>query len=581
MAIPFTLRGTDGLWMTNGPPALGTQPDFKRDTSNRCKVLAYSKDGSLFAWCNGEFVNIVNTQTFKIIHQLNLPRTACMEFSPLGSLLMTWEPYQVNAEAKQGIPNLGFWDVKTGQCVKILIQKKQTAWAPQWTSDEHLCSRNVNNELHFFEDHNFDVIKEKLHLQKISAFSLSPAGDPYMVAGYVPGSKGQPSFVRLFKYPNHTTPIANKSFFKCDKVEMAWNKAGTGVLVLTSTETSNESYYGDQGLYFMAANGESLKVTLGKNGPVYHLEWSPKSTEFCVVYGSGFGNLRGNMEFWDVKQKQLIVQTNAPDSTSFEWCPDGQHILTATTAPRLRVGNGYRIWHYTGALLEQVNLEANKELWEVKWQNQPEGAIKDFQIKYKPVEGVPTLPQPEPKVAAYRPPGAGGQPASVKLHDYEAPSIVNETAKEANKPLTKNQKKREARKAKASQEASTENGDQVASALIDFPSIGNAETDKKIRNIRKKLLQIEKIKEQQQAGKQLEKNQGSDKKWGRLNMTLACTSVSKLSLGTVLAVGEDTRGSSLNEGTGRPSAQLISIVKTCRLVQQRLMVARLNFEHMP
>ncbi|KAK3596710.1 hypothetical protein CHS0354_025008 [Potamilus streckersoni] len=542
MAIPFTLRGTDGLWMTNGPPALGTQPDFKRDTSKTCKVFAYSKDGLLFAWCNGEFVNIVNTQTFKLVHQLNLPRTSCMEFSPQGNLLMTWEPYQVDTDAKHGIPNLGFWDVKTGQCVKTLIQKKQTSWAPQWTADEHLSSRNVNNEIHFFEDHNFDVIKEKLHLQKISTFALSPAGPPYMVAGYVPGSKGQPSFVRLFKYPNLSTPIANKSFFKCDKVEMAWNKAGTGVLILTSTETSNESYYGDQGLYFIASNGESMKVTLGKNGPIYHLQWSPKSNEFCVVYGfmpakatlydmkaepifdfgtgprnycyyncqgsivclAGFGNLRGNMEFWDVKQKQLIVQTNAPDTTNFEWCPDGQHILTATTAPRLRVANGYRIWHYTGALLEQVNLEEKKELWEVKWQNQPEETIKDFQIKYKPVEGVPSLPQPETKVAAYRPPGAGGRPASVKLHDYEAPSVVNETAK-ANKPLTKNQKKREARKAKASQEVSTENHDQ--STLMDFPSIGNAETDKKIRNIRKKLQQIEKIKEQQQAGKQLEKNQ--------------------------------------------------------------------------
>ena len=35
----------------------------------------------------------------------------------------------------------------------------------------------------------------------------------------------------------------------------------------------------------------------------------------------------------------LYVQ--ASDSTSFEWCPDGVHVVTATTAPRLREGNGY------------------------------------------------------------------------------------------------------------------------------------------------------------------------------------------------------------------------------------------------
>ena len=55
---------------------------------------------------------------------------------------------------------------------------------------------------------------------------------------------------------------------------------------------------------------------------------------------AGFGNLRGNLEFWDMKSKKLVAQTQSPDTTSFEWCPDGEHVVTATTAPRLRVANG-------------------------------------------------------------------------------------------------------------------------------------------------------------------------------------------------------------------------------------------------
>ncbi|KAH3806331.1 hypothetical protein DPMN_134650 [Dreissena polymorpha] len=66
---------------------------------------------------------------------------------------------------------------------------------------------------------------------------------------------------------------------------MLWNKAGTAMLLLTTTDTSESSYYGDQGLHYLGSNGESSLVHLGKNGPVYHIEWSPKSTEFCVVYG--------------------------------------------------------------------------------------------------------------------------------------------------------------------------------------------------------------------------------------------------------------------------------------------------------
>lgn len=38
--------------------------------------------------------------------------------------------------------------------------------------------------------------------------------------------------------------------------------------------------------------------------------------------------------------KNLLSFVQALDTTYFEWCPDGEHILTSTTAPRLREGNG-------------------------------------------------------------------------------------------------------------------------------------------------------------------------------------------------------------------------------------------------
>lgn len=52
---------------------------------------------------------------------------------------------------------------------------------------------------------------------------------PLQVAVYVPGSKGAPSFVRLYQYPvlgGATAALANKSFFKADRVTMQWNKKG-------------------------------------------------------------------------------------------------------------------------------------------------------------------------------------------------------------------------------------------------------------------------------------------------------------------------------------------------------------------
>jgi len=47
------------------------------------------------------------------------------------------------------------------------------------------------------------------------------------------------------------------------------------------------------------------------------------------------------MEFWDVAGQRKVSNPQAIDSTYFEWCPDGEHFITATTTPRLRVGNWY------------------------------------------------------------------------------------------------------------------------------------------------------------------------------------------------------------------------------------------------
>ncbi len=71
---------------------------------------------------------------------------------------------------------------------------------------------------------------------------------------------------------------------------------------------------------------------------MFGLLWISLTLSLLVL--AGFGNLHGNVEFWDVQNKKLISNPKCADSTYFEWCPDGMHVVTATTAPRLRVGNG-------------------------------------------------------------------------------------------------------------------------------------------------------------------------------------------------------------------------------------------------
>ncbi|KAG8445294.1 hypothetical protein GDO86_010180 [Hymenochirus boettgeri] len=559
MAPPVPLlsvRGSDGINMVHGPPKLTDSETFQRDLSKNCKVSTFSKDGKLFGWCNGEVTNIVNCSDSKLLHTFDLPKVVGLEISPKNTILSTWQTYSTGKDGTAGVPNLQLYDLKTGNSLKSFIQKKMQNWSPVWSEDECICARNVNNEVHFFENNIFDTIANKLHLQKVSNFELSPGEHPCKVAVYVPGSKGAPSFVRLYQYPNFAGPhsaLANKSFFKADRVTMLWNSKSTAVLVTASTDVdkTGASYYGEQTLHYIAVNGESAVVQLPKNGPIYDVAWNRNATEFCVVYGfmpakatvfnlkcdpifdfgtgprnavfyspqghilvlAGFGNLRGQMEVWDMKNYKLISKPTASDATFFSWCPDGQHIVTATCSPRLRVGNGYKIWHYTGTLLHRYDMPDNTELWQVAWQPFLCGVFPAKAVVYQAVPS--DIPAEETRpVEAYRPPALRNKPvSSYKLHEDEPPQSMKPqtTEKPMSKSALKNQKKRESKKA-AKQEAKVDEPAEPIpnSAQSNDPisvATGDPEIDKKIKNLKKKLKAIEQLKELQSSGKTLEKNQ--------------------------------------------------------------------------
>ncbi|XP_064456682.1 eukaryotic translation initiation factor 2A-like [Ornithodoros turicata] len=484
MASPMPLigvRGSTGVSLYEGD----LSSSECRDSSNSCRCIAFSKDGKLFAWNTQEKVYVVSLPSLEKRLEVDLPRTQAMAFSPKGTVLALWQLYTAQKE------NLHLLDTKDGRTLASFVHKKQSDWQPQWSEDEEICARGVNNEVLVFENNAFEKPSTKLHLQKMSEFSLAPGGKPYHMACLVPGSKGQPSFVRVFCHPHFDGPnagVANKSFYKADRVDFFWNKKGKGLLLLTSTDVdkTGASYYGDQGLHFLRTTGDTAIVKRNKEGPIYSVAWSPQCDHFCVVYGfmpakaalfnlncdlifemgtgprnsvyynphgsllilAGFGNLRGNVEVWDVKAQKLVSKSQASDSTLLEWSPDGEHYLTATTAPRLRVANGMKVWHYTGSLQHEYMWPANEELWDAQWQ--PGGSFEAKPITYVPVAGIQSS-QPQASKQVYRPPGAR------KEEKQEKPPEVNR--------------------------------------------------ERKMKNIKKKLQQITILKEQLQKGVTLEANQ--------------------------------------------------------------------------
>lgn len=106
-----------------------------------------------------------------------------------------------------------------------------------------------------------------------------------------------------------------------------------------------------------------------------------------LVLICGLGNLPGTIEVWDIKaHKKCIAKFRAQNATQVEWLKgkfnvmslhlqtcasnmkinivlDGAHFITATTAPRMQVDNGYTVWDFTGKQVHQW--KAQKHLFEI------------------------------------------------------------------------------------------------------------------------------------------------------------------------------------------------------------------------
>ncbi|KAJ5766462.1 uncharacterized protein N7511_004078 [Penicillium nucicola] len=476
MAAPTQIayRTLKGIGMMDAAPVYEPVPGFVRPEGNlRCS--AYSPCGRYYAWASPEKVSIIDASVGHIVGTIAAENVFELGFSPLGTYVITWQRTSKD-ENGDAVKNLKVWRaIENGEhaVVGSFVQKSQTGWNLQYTADEKLCARTVTNEVQFYQSENLSNVWNKLRVEGVSDFALSP-GQTQSIAVFIPERKGQPAAVKVFIVPQFGAPVSQKNFFKGDKVQLKWNSSGTTLIVLAQTEVdrTGKSYYGETTLYLLSASGAfDSRIDLDKEGPIHDVSWNPNSKEFGVVYGympakttifnmrgvathnfplaprntiqfsphgrfvlvAGFGNLAGQMDLYDMdKNYHKITTVEASNASVCAWSPDGQYILTATTSPRLRVDNGVRIWHVSGGLMYN---EEMTELYDVTWRPQS--------ISQHPLgDPLTKLPAPHPSATAYmgtrkapvkpagayRPPGARGQltPLAFKREDEGGAAFVRD-----------------------------------------------------------------------------------------------------------------------------------------------------------
>ncbi|KAI0475087.1 translation initiation factor eIF-2A [Xylariaceae sp. FL0804] len=460
MASPlqFAYRTQKAIGITDADPVYAPLPGFVKPEGNlRCCV--YSPCGRFLAWATSDRVSIVDASLGHALSTVAISNVYEIAFSPRGSFLSTWERPGKD-EAGDATKNFKIWrtieDIPEGaekQPIGQFVQKSQTGWNLQYTSDEKFCARLVTNEVQFYDSNDLRTVWNKLRVEGLTDFAIAP-GQSHNVAVFVPERKGMPAAVKVFNVPQFSSPISQKTFFKGDKVQLKWNSLGTTLIVLAQTDVdkSNKSYYGETTLYLLSANGSvDARITLDKEGPIHDVSWSPNGKEFGVIYGympakttifnqraiashsfalgprntiifsptgrfalvAGFGNLAGQIDVYDLeKDYKKLCTIESGNPSVCRWSPDSRYIMTATTSPRLRVDNGVKLWHVAGTLMynEEMTELYNVELRPMLPENVPSG---------DPLSPVPTphasaadylgrVKTPSKPVGAYRPPGARG-----------------------------------------------------------------------------------------------------------------------------------------------------------------------------
>lgn len=304
-----------------------------------------------------------------------------------------------NYKSEEPSENIKVWHVAQQRVVLQLMRKnvQREHWPLlQWGQNSRFVVVQGKDciVLHFMGESG--VSRRNVALKNVAKFALSPA-EPPVLATYVAGTKGAPSSVSLYDLSDgaeEPQPLARKSFFRGDEARFLWNSTGTALLALATSDydPTNKSYYGEQKLFYLAANGRvDTQVAVPKEGPIHDVQWSPTGTHFIVLSGTmpprgalydaaaknvatipagpyntvrwnpqgnffclaGYGAMPGDVWMFERGSDntcRCIGHVRAP-AVSCTWSPDGRFVLTATTFPRLRVDNNVQVITHYGAKL--------------------------------------------------------------------------------------------------------------------------------------------------------------------------------------------------------------------------------------
>ena len=487
----FVIRSRDGLQSFTGPasftPEIGgvsANPDPEHGLHGikglRFAPL-YSPDGSRVCLVKdeGQPIAVHDGSSGKRVGEVPVLGCSTAEFSPKGTYLITWSRPQATKDGAKPTDNLLVHRVSDLSLAGSFFQKAYRKDALQWTDDEKYLALLVTNEVRILKADGMAVVGKCIH-KGLTQCKLSPCvaeGESgFAIGTFTPEKGGKPANVSLYTWAGEgaemaTGPHNSRTVMQASEANMMWNAKGSSLLIHTHSDVdkSGGSYYGATGLYVLttarAGGNISEKIAQSKEGPVYDVKWSPQGDKFVVSAGhmpsrstlyndkakalyefgeahrntivwaphgrfvcvAGFGNLAGEMDFYDTVKLKKMGANISHCAVQYGWSPDSRYFLTATLAPRMNVDNGYKIFKYNG--IGPIAEQGFTQAFDAMWQPQPTASYPDRgqsprrEGDVKPIKDVSVIKE-KASVGAYRPPAAraaGGPSLAEKMRREAAP----------------------------------------------------------------------------------------------------------------------------------------------------------------
>lgn len=376
-------------------------------------------------------------------------------FSPLSTYLVAAERFEPKTPTS---PNMSLWHVsgKT-KIVEGRIRKiAGNSWpSMKWTDDEVCCCRVLApedspdpsvRESYLLQVLNSKTSKtENLNVPGVSLVEVCPGKARNRVAVFIAGNEsvGRKPAVKIFDLSEMKPLLTHDFDASIDTCAMRWSAEGSRLLVQAGSEIdeSGNSYYGTSKLFLFRVAESEVKA-IPHEAPVQDARWSPTGDQFCLISGQtpfaiamydkegektyefakarkntirfstvkgrflalgGFGNLAGELEFFDVASKKPFKATRAECTVECQWSPNGRVFMTSSTHPRMRVDNAISLFRYTGEAICSLPFP---ELYSAKWRPMPAADFPDVPASPRAFD----LASKEPEVVkkAYRPPGRDG-----------------------------------------------------------------------------------------------------------------------------------------------------------------------------